>query len=315
MKHLQSKPMIILASVCCWGAVTAGAHAQSTAQYPGQPIDEHVVHIVHTDGTSEKATAQWKSMYDRAGAKWLSGTMQWYFNPANVPSGLTADQVLAAMQKTTTKWSQMCNIQFQYMGTTSGSNNSNDFMNVWGFSAFDPSLSLYSGWTPTRVQANLDGSNAKVIEADMQLNIAKPWNDEALEGLLMHEIGHTIGIGHSDQPSSIMSATPYNYASYNRTLRTDDIAACTSLYGAAPNQASNRAMNWAESIYKVELRATDTYPISQAYDGYNYRYYPTTNAYVGTKGGRAYYMVGTTNPPQEVGDLNGFAVQVQAAGF
>jgi len=117
MKILQSKPMIILVwsglvwsglvCVCCWGAVTAGAHAHSAAQYQDQPIDEHVVHIVHADGTSDKATAQWKPMYDRAGAKWLSGTMQWYFNPANVPSGLTADQVLAAMQKTTTKWSQM----------------------------------------------------------------------------------------------------------------------------------------------------------------------------------------------------------------
>lgn len=315
MKILQSKPMIILASVCCWGAVTAGAHAQSTALNPCQPIDEHFVHIVRADGTSDKATAQWKSMYDRAGAKWLSGTMQWYFNPANVPSGLTADQVLAATQKTTTKWSQMCNIQFQYMGTTGVSNDKSDLMSVWGFSAFDPSLSLYSGWTPTRVQANLDGSNAKVIEADMQLNMAKTWTEEILEGLLMHEIGHAIGIGHSDQAAAIMSATPYNLASYNRTLRTDDITACTSLYGAAPNQASNRAMNWAESVYKAELRATDTYPVSQAFDGYNYRYYPTTNAYVGTKGGRAYYMVGTANPPQDVGDLNGFAVQVQAAGF
>jgi len=43
--------------------------------------------------------------------------------------------------------------------------------------------------------------------------------------------------------------------------------------------------------------------------------YPTTNAYVGSKEGRAYYMVGTANPPQDVGDLNGFAAQVQAAGF
>ena len=42
-----------------------------------------------------------------------------------------------------------------------------------------------------------------------------------------------------------MSSTPYHPESYMRTLRNDDVVACTYLYGAASSQLTNRALNWA----------------------------------------------------------------------
>ncbi len=49
--------------------------------------------------------------------------------------------------------------------------------------------------------------------------------------LFQHEIGHVLGLAHSDGPSSIMFANPYNNAQYESTIQGDDIAACAGLYG------------------------------------------------------------------------------------
>jgi len=44
----------------------------------------------------------------------------------------------------------------------------------------------------------------------------------------IHEIGHTLGLGHSDDPNAIMFAS---YSGPSRTLGTDDIAGIQALYG------------------------------------------------------------------------------------
>jgi hypothetical protein len=48
---------------------------------------------------------------------------------------------------------------------------------------------------------------------------------------MQHEVAHTFGLAHSDDPTSIMFANPYNTAAYERTLQGDDVAACADLYG------------------------------------------------------------------------------------
>jgi hypothetical protein len=50
------------------------------------------------------------------------------------------------------------------------------------------------------------------------------------EGLIMHEIGHAIGLQHSDV-ASIMSVDPLSTQSINRELDADDIAGVQFLYG------------------------------------------------------------------------------------
>jgi hypothetical protein len=57
--------------------------------------------------------------------------------------------------------------------------------------------------------------------------------DMDLETVAAHEIGHTLGLDHSDDPSALMYPS---YEGPHRALGTDDIAGIQALYGLASNQ-------------------------------------------------------------------------------
>lgn len=56
-------------------------------------------------------------------------------------------------------------------------------------------------------------------------------------GIMLHEMLHILGIGHSDDRFSIMYASPYHNCEYQQTLRLDDIEVSQSPYPARPNKA------------------------------------------------------------------------------
>jgi len=63
-----------------------------------------------------------------------------------------------------------------------------------------------------------------------------------IEGLLIHEIGHTLGIGHSESASAILcgyqsplfNGSVCDYTHVHRILAVDDLTAIKNIYGPAP---------------------------------------------------------------------------------
>lgn len=292
------KKQLLLSLVC----LASVSHAQELRDYSREVV------------SAGRETPQWVGQYNTNG-RWPNGIYRWWFNPANIPANLTAAQVLAAMQTAAARWAGMCNIRLEYQGITSVApetinNFSTDGINVWGFANFSAELSAFSGWTPTAIM--LTKPIAEIIDADIKLNAAMKWDLETVEATFTHELGHAIGLGHSNVPESVMFANPYHPLHYIRTLRGDDAEGCASLYGASTDALANRTMNWAETAYASTLKSGPA--PAGTFDGYLYRYYPGSSNYIGVKNGDAFYR-GPTGHIENLGPLSAFTARVVAAGF
>jgi len=292
-KMLKTLERALMASLC----FCAAAHAQEAA----------VADYARAGLPSERVSAQ----YVTHGERWTGGAVYWYYNPANQPANLSTTDVLATIQTAQARWAQMCNITFYYLGLTSATRNmqgsSIDRMNVIGWQQFPQNLNGASGIT----YWNYSGQS--MLDADITLNAYYAWTLFDVDAVMTHETGHMLGLQHSNVARSVMYATPYNTYSYERTLRGDDAAACTDLYGAAPNQLVNRTLNWAEASYASALQSGPA-ATQQSNTGYLYRYYAGSNSTASVKDGMAYYTA-PDGSVHSMGPLSDFVDQVTADGF
>jgi len=167
------------------------------------------------------------------GARHANGIMRWYYDDASRPSTITKSDAISRIQAAMGKWSAVCNITFQYQGETTA-----------GFS-MQQSPPVYDGidvigWDPTNIAApttgitNIawDGTN-NIIDSEIRLNAAYSATVTGFDATIVHEVGHSIGLAHSDLTSQVMSGPPLTSYTGLSALQSDDIAGCVHLYGAA----------------------------------------------------------------------------------
>ncbi|MDO4724522.1 MAG: choice-of-anchor D domain-containing protein, partial [Comamonadaceae bacterium] len=188
-------------------------------------------------------------LFDHVTSGFAGGEIQWYYNDANRPAAYaSADEAIAALQNGMQQWQTVCNVRFVYKGTTSslpGLALNGDFDGQSTIGWHDPGNNSVAG------TGGVGTSNGQAVEGDVWLSSRYRANNKTI----IHELGHMMGIAHSDVPDVVMSGPPLTSYSPNpsQTLQPDDIAACRSLYGAPSTgtviaEAAPTALNFGNVV-------------------------------------------------------------------
>src|SRR4051794_29969492 len=140
------------------------------------------------------------------GLHWSTATMTWYYAPAGQPSWANTTQMVALIQQAMNTWSSQCGVQFQFLGTTDVQATVQDGASIIGWL----SDMNYSGNTSWYMRSGL------MTEADIQLNVKANGAPASTYPIILHELGHAIGLDHSEVHESVMAGPPaspaYSYA-------------------------------------------------------------------------------------------------------
>lgn len=181
-------------------------------------------------------------LYDPVGIKHSSNSMSWYYNDANRPAGAPSKAaVISQIMASMAKWTAVCNITFNYLGETTavpnaaGSGQPFDGVNVIGW---DPTglTAPTTGITNVWYTGSVGTTKGSFVDVDIRLNAAYATTytpASFLDATLTHEVGHALGLQHSDVAGQLMSGPPLtSYVNGATALQADDIAGCVALYGA-----------------------------------------------------------------------------------
>ena len=141
-----------------------------------------------------------------------------------VPASEVQTEILRAMHS----WTAVTNVQF-----TAGVNAA-----ATATVAIEFGTSVNNDPTPFDPEGNIlahtyypDPPNPEPIAGDMHLNPAVNWNvgaDTDIYTVALHELGHALGLGHTDNPADVM----YPYYRFGAELSPNDIAGVQALYGS-----------------------------------------------------------------------------------
>lgn len=176
--------------------------------------------------------------------KWDDGLVPWVYNATNAPSGFTdATATFLLIHSVLATWEGVCGLHFAPFGVDNSADidDTTDNLVVFEWDAgiggaagvagpiFNTPVDVLTekGFHPyidgtLRLNPNVFGLAGGESPADIANNL------RAFRDTVLHEVGHLIGLGHSDNPKSRMYANPYNSIA---SLREDDIEACRSMYG------------------------------------------------------------------------------------
>jgi Matrixin len=162
-----------------------------------------------------------------------ANAINWRYNDSGRPSGIVASSqdALTLINTAMTRWTSQCGVRFNYLGTSSAApglatNSTFDSTNVIGWAPISGNTTGITG---------VGGSGSVISEADIVLNSS--FNPDLLSTII-HEVGHFLGLRHSDVSNVMMSGPPLTSYSGVTNIQTDDINGCRSIFGAPASAPS-----------------------------------------------------------------------------
>lgn len=150
--------------------------------------------------------------------------LRWYYNPVNEPPAL-AGRMASILRSAAATWSRRCAIQFEYAGVTTQAAGSYDLDNVFGWASTSAgSLAL------TYVRSE---NWKKIDDADIVFNPSFVQTESSAYTAAVHEIGHALGLAHSNREGAVMSGPPSSRYTYRGEPTLDDFEGCQALYNNA----------------------------------------------------------------------------------
>ncbi|MFO1283841.1 MAG: choice-of-anchor D domain-containing protein [Burkholderiales bacterium] len=182
------------------------------------------------------ADAKFRLLYDPP-AVWPASVLMRY-NPSGAPPTFADASVTSAvLESALAKWRAVCPIDIAYAGLTGVVPESTvvdaengpqpDQVNVVGWKATPSGISGYTVGSPGIAESGY----APILDADVIVDPVKVSASPQLTRLLVHEIGHVLGLNHAQFDGTMMSGPPYSVYNTLDNLTTDDIRGCRCLYG------------------------------------------------------------------------------------
>ncbi|KAM7396356.1 hypothetical protein PAMP_019401 [Pampus punctatissimus] len=180
-----------------------------------------------------------KKRYALTGQQWNKDHITYSIMNQNIPSSLGEERTYDTIRKAFDVWRRVTPLTFEELPVKHSISNSSqaelaDILLLFA-SGFHGDMSLFDGEGGSLAHAFYPGPG---IGGDTHFDADEPWtldnqNPQGIDLFLVavHELGHALGLEHSDNPSAIMAPFYQWIDTHNFTLHEDDIKGIQYMYG------------------------------------------------------------------------------------
>lgn len=217
-----------------------------------------------------------KKRYALTGQQWNKDHITYSILNKQIPSSLGEDLTYEAIRKAFDVWRRVTPLTFEELPTINNSSHSElaDILLLFA-SGFHGDMSLFDGEGGSLAHAYYPGPG---MGGDTHFDADEPWtlenhNPQGIDLFLVavHELGHALGLEHSDNPSAVMAPFYQWVPSHSFSLHEDDVKGIQHIYGpplmtdapaTSPQLPDDHTSVVPTSLSPVEEDPTLFYPTS-----------------------------------------------------